>query len=66
MWNLTALGVTNVNPVNPTPTAMLGQFFGSDFVSAFPNPYNLDVLQIVAAGGAVVFHIDSQGNANTP
>ncbi len=66
VWNLTKSGVSNINPISPTPGAVLGQFFGANFAQAFPNPYNLDVLQVVGAGGAVVFHIDFQGNANTP
>lgn len=65
VWNLDKNGNANVNPVSPTFGA-LNTVFGSSFIQAFaPNPYNLDVLQVVSPGGKVVFSVDYQGNAGT-
>ncbi len=66
VWNLNYLGVATTNPTNPTPGTLLGVFEGRNFAAAFPNPYQLNVFQVVGPGGAVVFHVDYQGNAVTP
>lgn len=64
VWNLTSSGITNVNPTSPTPNALICQFEGSSFATAFPNLNKLDLMQIQAPGGSVPFHVDYQGNAN--
>jgi hypothetical protein len=66
VWSLSASGVASTNPTSPTRTAVLGQFEGSSFATAFPNPGRFDILQIVKPGSGVVFHVDYLGNANTP
>jgi hypothetical protein len=63
VYNLTALGVANTNPTNPTPGTVLGQFFGNTFQAAFLNPTNLNVLQVTRAGGKAIFYVDYLGNA---
>jgi len=65
VWNLTASGVATTNPTNPTSNAILGKFSGSNFSVAFPNPYRLDVLQVIDGGGHVVFGVTYQGSAYT-
>ncbi|HXM01757.1 MAG TPA: hypothetical protein VN939_04090 [Chthoniobacterales bacterium] len=49
----------------PTPTALLSRRSGNSFASAFPqlNGNSADVLTI--SNGAIVFRIDSLGNAHT-
>ena len=67
VWNLSSTGVATVNPTNPTNGTVLGQFSGSSFAQAFAyNPDQLNVFQLIGQGGAVVFHVDYQGNAVTP
>ncbi len=66
VWNLNCIGVAATNPMSPTPGTLLGVFEGSNFAAAFPNSYQLNVFQIVSPGGAIVFHVDYQGNAVTP
>lgn len=64
VWNLTSSGITNVNPTSPTSNALVCQFEGSSFATAFPNPNRLDLMQIQSPGGGTPFHVDYQGNAN--
>ena len=67
VWNLSSTGVATVNPTNPTNGTVLGQFSGSSFAQAFAyNPDQLNVFQLIGQGGAVVFHVDYQGNVGTP
>jgi hypothetical protein len=46
-------------------TVGVGQFFGTTFESAFTNPENLDVLQVVNEGGKVVWNLTFHGVAST-
>lgn len=71
VWNCDHAGTTNTNPVSPTKTALLMTLFGSTVVAAFEGAFqaitDLDILQIINPnGGAAVYHIDSEGTANTP
>jgi hypothetical protein len=66
IWNLNYQGVATFLPSSPTPATRLGKFEGNTFAAAFPNPYQLNVFQLIGQGGAVVFHVDYQGNAVTP
>ena len=63
VWNLNAVGVATNNPTKPTPGTLLGQYEGSNFQAAFPNPYQLNIFQVISQGGSVVFYVDYQGNA---
>ena len=68
VWNLTAAGVANTNPANPSETALVARFFGSSFSQAFPNTsgLNLDIFQITTIGSRVVFHVNYLGVPSTP
>lgn len=62
VWNLTAGGVVNTNPVSPTSDALLGQYRGATFAHAFSNnPMGYDVFQVVGPGGVGIFHVDHAG-----
>jgi hypothetical protein len=64
VWNLTATGSVNTNPVSPTTDALLGKYFGANFSEAFaPNPLRYDVFQVVGPSGAGIFHVDYTGAA---
>jgi hypothetical protein len=67
VYRLDYLGNVFVSPSigTPTPTALLTRRSGNSFAQAFPqNSGNTaDVLTI--SNGAVVFRIDSAGNAHT-
>jgi hypothetical protein len=66
VWNMNSAGVIATNPASPTRTAHLGQFEGSSFSAAFPDPTNAksDFYQITQ-GSKVVYRIDYQGNSFT-
>lgn len=66
IWNLNYAGISTFNPSNPTAQALLDRFYGNTFSQAFSNPSQLNIFQVVSQGGAVVFHVDYQGNAVTP
>lgn len=55
VWGLTASGIAKVNPVSPSPKALLGQFFGNNFVEAFPNFRGQDIFKVVNQGNPVFF-----------
>lgn len=65
VWSLSATGIASVNPSNATPDTILGRFSGSSFATAFPSPDKevgqFDLLQVVKAGGAIVFRVDYTG-----
>lgn len=66
VYNLNANGVGTTNPLNSTSEVLLAQYFGPSLSAAFSNPLNYDLLQILGAGGAVVFHVNYLGVASTP
>lgn len=67
VWTISSTGVVTTNPSTPTTYSLLAPNYGSSFSNAVGlNPGNLDVLQVVNEGGAVVFHVDSLGNSYTP
>jgi hypothetical protein len=61
-WTANAFGVGSSNPPLYTPTAVYGQYDGQTFATAFTNPQKLDILQIINAGGEVIWFVDYQGN----
>ena len=62
VWNLTSTGSAHEDPATPTAGAVLGQFRGASFAEAFAeNPMRYDVLQVVGASGAGIFHVDCTG-----
>lgn len=66
IWSLTGAGIASSNPTTFTSKAILGQFEGQFFNTAFPtNSGQLDILQIRGPGGALTFRIDFLGNALT-
>jgi hypothetical protein len=66
VWNLTSAGVANTNPVVPTTQALLSRYEGSNFVDAFTNLADNDILQIIHPNsGAIVFGVTSQGYSYT-
>src|SRR5580704_4515974 len=60
VWNLSYLGISIPSPPtwtknqNGIPVALLGQFFAPSFTDAFTNPAQLDILQVVAPGNAMI------------
>lgn len=66
VWNLNSSGVATTNPSSPTKGTMLGPYYGSTFADAWTNKNNLDIFQVVNAGGKVIFHVNSLGIASTP
>jgi hypothetical protein len=66
VWNLTAAGIASTNPSRPTANSILGKFSGSSFATAFPNPGQLDLIQVVNEGGGIVFGLNYQGYTYTP
>lgn len=69
VFNIDYQGNANDNPANPTPAAVIGQFqahSGSTraqyIASAFDNPTNLDIIQVVGEGGGVIYWVDFLGN----
>lgn len=68
IWSASFNGTVTENPVNPTSKALLARLEGETFAAAFNNPDNLDILQIIGAGGSVVYHINYLGvsSTNTP
>lgn len=66
VWNLSSSGLTSSFPVNPTSNALIGRYNGSSFSAAFPNPNNLDLLQVVGPGSKVQFFVNGSGfSSNT-
>lgn len=72
VFNIDVFGVANDNPASPSATAILGQFqahSGSTraqyIASAFANPSNLDIIQIVQPGGNVAYYVDYLGNVHS-
>jgi hypothetical protein len=62
VWRADNQGDDNDNPPVATGTAVYGKFQGNTFAQAFPNPYNLDILQTINSQGQIVYFIDHQGN----
>lgn len=72
VYSIDSTGTANDNPSTPSGTAVLGQFqahTGSTraqyVASAFANPSNLDIIQVVQPGGNVAYYIDYQGVTHT-
>ena len=47
-----------------TNGTMVGVYSGSSYATAFTNPSNLDLIQVVDEGGSVVWNLDYAGTAN--
>jgi Concanavalin A-like lectin/glucanases superfamily len=65
VWSLAADGTATTNPVTSTPKALIGRYEGSSFALAFPNPYSLNIFQVIGQGDNIVFWVDSDGNASS-
>lgn len=61
VWSLDAFGTASAFPSFFTPDALIGQFEGSSFAQAFPNPGKFDILQVKNQGGGVVYYVDHTG-----
>jgi hypothetical protein len=65
IWKLTNTGATVMNPTSYTSEALLARYQGNTIAEAFTNPYNLNLLQILSQGGAVVFYVDYTGASHS-
>jgi hypothetical protein len=52
------------SPNVATLQSLIGSYQGTSIVTAFYNPSNLDLLQVVDEGGSVIWNLDSLGNSN--
>jgi hypothetical protein len=62
VWHAGPTGVAASNPEAYTSGASFGVFEGTSFANAFPNPLNLDIVQVVNRQGTIVYYIDYNGN----
>lgn len=51
------------NPASWTKGAIIGQFLGQNFQTAFSNSENLDIIQIVNVGGNIIWYLTYDGVA---
>jgi len=65
VWKLDYTGTVTANPLSWTKDTILGRIPGANWAACFQqnntNPYNLDILQIMDEGGAVVWLLDYTG-----
>jgi len=64
VWSLDYGGTAFFNPIQFSTNAIIGKFFGDSFQSAFINPLELDVFQVVSSGSSVIFRVDYLGQAH--